>query len=359
MIRNNKFRLLLGFLASSLITFAGNPDRVGEAGATHLMFNPYARSSALHGANNADVRGIEATVMNPAGLIAVKSKEIVFARTNYLSGADIAVNAAGFATRLGGEEGTNVIGITFSSWDYGQMALTNTNSPEITPLSFTYSQIDLGFCFAHKFSESISAGAVVRTVSQGVPDARASGVALDAGINYTTGEYNQLKFGISLRNVGPRMQFSGDGLSVRAQIEGTDKTLTVENRSASFELPTALQIGASYDIIKNTEEKVTPHLLTAHASFLSNAFAYDNYMFALEYGFRNIVFGRVGYLLESGISSQEDFFTPYTGLSAGASVKLGNYNKPDAPQKGLVLDYSFRATRQFDGVHTFGVKVEF
>jgi hypothetical protein len=226
-------------------------------------------------------------------------------------------------------------------------------------LSFSYQQVDLGFCFAHKFSESISAGAVVRTVSQGVANARASGVALDAGINYVTGEYNQLKFGISLRNVGPKMKFSGDGLAYRAQIEGSDKTLTIENRSASFELPTALQIGASYDIIKSTEDKITPHLLTAHASFLSNAFAYDNYMLGLEYGYRNIVFGRLGYLIESGITSEADFFTPYSWLSAGASVRLGNYNKPDAIQRGLSLEYSYRATRQFSGVHTFGVKVDF
>ena len=49
------------FFSSLLCTnaTAGNPDRVGSAGASQLLINPWARSSGWGGANIASVRGLE------------------------------------------------------------------------------------------------------------------------------------------------------------------------------------------------------------------------------------------------------------------------------------------------------------
>ena len=56
-------------------------------------------------------------------------------------------------------------------------------------------------------------------ISEQISNVGASGIALDAGIQYVTGAKDNLKFGISLKNVGPRMSFSGDGLSFRGMLE--------------------------------------------------------------------------------------------------------------------------------------------
>ena len=54
----------------------------------------------------------------------------------------------------------------------------------------------------------------LKIVSQSISNVGAQGVAIDAGIRYVTGEQDNIKFAISLKNVGPPMSFSGDGLSL-------------------------------------------------------------------------------------------------------------------------------------------------
>ena len=76
-----------------------------------------------------------------------------------------------------------------------------------------------------------------------------------------TGKKDNLKFGISLKNVGPRMSFSGDGLSFRNYVD-PNYEMTVEQRSSEFELPALLNIGTSYDFNLNL------HRVTAAGTLL-------------------------------------------------------------------------------------------
>jgi histidinol phosphatase-like PHP family hydrolase len=79
----------------------------------------------------------------------------------------------------------------------------------------------------------------------------ANGVAIDAGIRYVTGEQDQIKFGITLKNVGPTMRFKGDGLATQINYVSTGGKATLEQRSQAFEMPSLLAIGGSYDFIFN------------------------------------------------------------------------------------------------------------
>src|SRR5262245_38312831 len=74
---------------------AGNPDRAGQAGATELLVNPWARSSGWGGANSGSVRGLEALFLNVAGTAAVKKTEAGFSHCMYLKGSDISINTVG------------------------------------------------------------------------------------------------------------------------------------------------------------------------------------------------------------------------------------------------------------------------
>ena len=47
--------LLVLMLGISTVTFAGNEDRVGSAGASHLLINPWARGSAIGDAGVANM----------------------------------------------------------------------------------------------------------------------------------------------------------------------------------------------------------------------------------------------------------------------------------------------------------------
>ena len=64
--------------------FAGNEQRAGQAGASELLINPWARSSGWAAANVACVRGLEGMFNNVAGLAFTPKTELIFSRTNWL-----------------------------------------------------------------------------------------------------------------------------------------------------------------------------------------------------------------------------------------------------------------------------------
>jgi hypothetical protein len=56
--------------------FAGNKQRIGQAGASELLINPWAGTSGWADANLSKHQGIEAIGMNIAGTAMVNKSEI-------------------------------------------------------------------------------------------------------------------------------------------------------------------------------------------------------------------------------------------------------------------------------------------
>lgn len=339
----------------SIALYAGNPDRVGQAGATELLINPWARSSGWNAANTAGMTGVEAMRFNPGGVVGVPNSEFLFARTIWLSGTDIFINSFGFTQRLGAAK-SGAIGLSIMTFDFGNIDITTVDQPEGGIGTYSPSFTNIGITYSHMFSNRIRAGATIRIISETIPDAKASGVCFDAGLQYITDisgdeDKKRTKFGISLRNVGTPMSFSGDGLARRGQFEGEEVILTVDGRSASFELPTLINISFAQDFWLT---KTADHILTAALTFTSNSFAYDQFNLGLEYSLKNIVMLRAGYIYEQNIYSKEDRRNIYTGPAAGFSVNL-----PFGTDKKNVfaVDYSYRATMNFAGTHTFGARI--
>ena len=132
--------------------------------------------------------------------------------------------------------------------NYGDIEITTTELPEGGIGYFNPSSINLTLSYAKKFSSSISGGMNLKIVSQSISNVGAQGVAIDAGIRYVTGEQDNIKFAISLKNVGPPMSFSGDGLTLDILNPSTSLSIGMVQRSSSFELPSQLCIGTSYDL---------------------------------------------------------------------------------------------------------------
>ena len=203
--------LLTGLLVlCSSSAFAGNEQRSGQAGATELLINPWARSSGWGGINTASIQGLEATFLNVAGLAGTENTEFIFASTSWLF--DMQVNAFGFSKSL--SDG-GVLGLSITSIDFGDIDITNSESPEGTGATYSPVVMNIGLSYAKKFTDNISGGATVRMISENTPDMKASGMSLDAGIQYVAGANRQIKFGVSLKNVGPKLKFEGDGNGVR------------------------------------------------------------------------------------------------------------------------------------------------
>ena len=64
-------RLILIAYSLILVTgvaLAGNPERTGQAGATQLLINPWARSAGFNAIDIGASYGLGAMVNNPAGI---------------------------------------------------------------------------------------------------------------------------------------------------------------------------------------------------------------------------------------------------------------------------------------------------
>lgn len=325
---------------------AGNEDRSGQAGASELLINPWARSSGWGSANSASVHGLEAIYMNVAGTAFTTKTEMILSRTSWLKGSGVNISNFGLSQRLGE---TSVLSFSVTSMSFGDLLITTVDLPEGGIGTFSPNLMSIGISYAKAFSNSIYGGITFKIISESISDVSAQGLAIDAGIQYVTGEKENIKFGIAMKNVGPRMKFKGDGLSFRGYIPGNDNLFTVEQRSADFELPSLINIGAAYDIDLNENNK-----LEIAANFTSNSFTKDQYVLGLEYKLKTYLMLRTGYVYEKGITNKADRTSAYTGPCAGFTVEVP-LNKTKGSSFGL--DYSFRATDPFEGTHSIGVRI--
>lgn len=344
----NKTILFGAALTLSNISFAGNEDRAGSAGASELLINPWARSSAWADAGVSSVTGLEAMFVNVAGLSYADKTEIMFTNTNWLGKlADISINNFGLAQRVGE---TSVIGLSFMSMNFGEIPITTTELPEGGIGSFNPRYSNINLAYSKQFSSSISGGLNVKLISESISNVKASGVAFDAGIRYITGENDNIKFAISLKNVGGPMSFKGDGLNLDILNTSTDNTIAMTQRVTEFELPSLLSIGASYDFLFNEN-----NTLTIAAAFTSNSFTKDQFRLGANYKLsteKAIATFSTGYVFEKAIFNKELRTSALTGLTAGVSVDfpLGESKSP------IGIDYAFRSS-VFGGVHTIGARI--
>ncbi|MEO1514425.1 MAG: PorV/PorQ family protein [Bacteroidota bacterium] len=343
--------LLIGlFLGTAPDAFAGNPDRQGEAGAAQLLINPWARSAGLHSLNTANVMGVEAMRINVAGLSRVAKSEFVLAHTRYLEGTDIGINAFGFAQKIG-KGGT--LGVSLMAMDLGDIAVTTEDLPEGTGATFSPRLINMGFSYAHMFENKVSVGITLRGVSESTADVSAFGMALDAGVQYVTGEQDNFKFGIALRNIGTPMTFRGQGLSEQRpnpQSEQLPYNLSYFQRSQRFELPSMLNIGLSYDVIVQTR-----HRITLIGNFTANSFSQDLVGAGLEYAFNEMFMIRGAYKYDFESNQNGGELAPVeTGPSGGVSFQVPL--KKDGGSK-IGIDYGYRVTQPWGGTHNFSVRI--
>ena len=347
-MKNTGARMMAGIGLALLtgVATAGNPDRAGSAGATQLLVNPWARSNGWSLANSASLRGAEGMFGNVAGLAHVHKTELLFTSTRWLEGSGVKVNAVGFGQKLG-ESG--VIGLTATAFSFGDIPVTTIDQPEGGLGTFSPTQANIGLAYAKAFSNSIYGGLLVRVVSESIANVRTSGVCFDAGIQYVTGPTDNVHFGIALKNVGPSMMFSGDGMAVQGLLLTGDHTLTLEQRSAEFELPSMMNIGMAYDF--NISEL---HRVTVAGTFTSNSFTRDQYILGAEYAFKKMIHIRGGYLYEQDVTDSELRETVFTGPSAGVSV---DFPFGEDKKSAIAIDYAYRATNPFSGVHSIGVRL--
>jgi hypothetical protein len=115
-----------------------------------------------------------------------------------------------------------------------------------------------------------------------------------------------------------------------------------------------LNIGASYDWYLTSKD----YRLTAVGNFTSNSFSRDLLGGGLEFGYRDLFALRVGYKSETDFSDLESSLD--NGISAGfsVSVPLRKKEAEDVYIPRMSIDYGYRSTDVFNGIHNIGVRID-
>tara|TARA_R110002050_G_scaffold175846_1_gene308698 strand:+ start:18731 stop:19753 length:1023 start_codon:yes stop_codon:yes gene_type:complete len=333
--------------------YAGNKDRIGSSGGEQLKINPWARSASFANANSASVVGVESTFLNVSGLAMTRKMDLNLNYSSWLGGSGVGISSFGYGQRIGEY---SVIAGGYQGMTFGDIKRTTTDLPDDAgTYNAQYGTFYLSY--AREFSNSIYAGFTTKVVSEGLSNASGSAIAFDFGIRYVTGENENIKFGIALKNIGGQIKFEGDGFSTKTSIDS--KEFTIKQRTQGVELPSVLNIGLSYDYLIGAMENSDStgvramHRITGALNFMSNSFGKDQISVGAEYAYKEFIMARVGYLYEDKISDASLSTLAFTGPTAGLTVAMP-INKTGST---LDIDYGFRATRNFSGTHTIGLRL--
>ena len=111
--------LVIALFFGTIVSYAGNEQRAGQAGASELLINPWTASSGWANSASSSIHGIEAMFHNVAGTSFTKKTELAFSRTNWFQGTKIYINNFGFSQKLG--ESAGVLSMAFTSMDFGEI----------------------------------------------------------------------------------------------------------------------------------------------------------------------------------------------------------------------------------------------
>jgi hypothetical protein len=348
-LRNISLILVLGIVFLSAQAWAGGTNRIGSAGAQELRIPIGARSTALGGSAVADVSGVEALFWNPAGVASGEGTEAVFSYMKYI--ADINLGHVGVTTNLG-DFGS--LGASVKVLSIGDIEVTSEDSPNednTTGEIFSPSFAVIGLTYARRMTDRVSFGITGMYISEKIMRESATGVAFDFGFMYDVG-WSGLKFGTVMKNYGPNMQFDGpdfERVLTDPSFDPQAPGKAVKTQSASFDLPSYVQMGLSW-----SPYDVNGNRVSLLGTFQSNNFSPDEYKMGAEYALNNMLFLRAGYSSdfrdEFGTAESK---TSIRGLTFGAGIKT----KLGATEIGL--DYSWMQSEFFDNNQLFSLRFGF
>lgn len=330
-------------LALFVDVFAGGGKRNGTGGAQELLIPVGARGLALSGAYTSGITGLDAIYYNPAGLgVAGASAEAMFSYMNYI--ADIGFTYAAVAVHM---EDLGSIGVSVRSLDFGEIPYTTVEAPYGTGATFSPTYVIFGLTYSNALTDRIRVGLNVNLISEEIERVSATGVAFDAGVQYNgLAGIDGLKFGLVIKNLGPKMAFSGPDLLRSATDETTLKGPQFrEITAAPFELPSQMELGLAYERRFSDQ-----YVATFATSFQNNNFSNDEYKFSGEFAYDNMVFLRAGYAFISEATNieEESIYGPTFGVGFRVPGDMA-----------ISVDYAFRSALYFDANHMITMKVGF
>jgi hypothetical protein len=336
--------VLLACIAS--FASAANKDRIGTAGAQELLIPVGARSIAMGASSMVFATGAEAIYWNPAGLGRMtNSVDAMLSSMNYIADIGIIYGAVGVKAGDFGD-----LGFTVKSINFGSIPVTTAQFPDGTGEQYSPVFITMGATYAKALTDRIAVGFTANLVSERIMELSASTIALNFGIQYQNLAVQGLNLGITVKNIGPGLQFNGSNLLYQANATtGLRGTQTYAIQAATADLPSCIEIGLGYT--RKFDEK---NGLSIGGSFRNNNYQDDEYNLGAEYEFNDLLFLRGGYTFEpqavKDIAGQNSYPYDYT-LGAGVHVPVGDLD--------ISIDYAYQHVKYFTGNNVFTLRLGF
>jgi hypothetical protein len=335
---------------------AGSDQRKGTGGALELLIPVGPRASALGPGVTSDISGAEATFWNPAGLAGLEGTEALFSHTEYF--ADMKLNYAAIAARAGN---LGVLGFSAKVLSVGEVVVTTEQAPDGTGETFNPTFSVLGVSWARAFTDRVNFGLTVDLVNEHVQNMSAGGVALDFGVQYSTG-WRGLKLGMAMKNFGTSMSFSGDNLDVSVLPPGSEPGSTnriLQFSTSAFEMPSYFSLAGAYDLYRNGGNSL--QLLGA---FQNNNFSGDNFNGGAEFKLRDLLalrgswFGTLSSEIDPVTGAESSSFGTGDDLYRGYAFGAGVTMRSGAAKIGV--DVAYRPVREpFNDIYEAGVRLKF
>lgn len=352
-MKNNTIKLFLSGILIASTLFAGTIRSSGTAGAAQLLIPVGAENIALSNANVATVSGVEALFQNPAGVAKYDGSAQAMAGTmTYI--ADINVTHFGILTNFGK---TGTIGLSVKSLDFGDIPVTTFDETEGTGATFSPRFMTIGVTYAKSFSDRVQFGVNFKLVSEAIINTKASGLAVDLGVQYQFPDM-PLYIGVTLKNIGGRMEYQGSDLEQKLDPDGSESGTMQERfriKAEEFDLPSQFDISVNYEVIPD---------LSLMAAFTQNSFSANTGNFAAKYSFQDFVWVAAGTQLGLVSSSDQpdnvddaewdDWTDSVWGFTfgAGVAVPFGDFK--------IGVGYSYRSvTSYFENNSLFQLTVDF
>lgn len=251
-------RIILTFifvlvLFNSSTIYAQSISKTGTSAGSFLQIPVGAQGSGMGGAVVAHVNDATSMFWNPAGLAEVTKTELIIEYADWF----VDINHNYFGVAVPTEKG--VIGINAIALTMGEFDETTYDAPEGTGRTFSAYMLSGGVSYAQYLFDGFRLGGSLKFVHEKVAETSATAFAFDIGTIYRL-PFKDIRFGVSITNVGTESQLDGDGLIVPVDIaDDIDGNYISDSKLATdaFSLPINLKVGFAGEVYKTEDFRAT------------------------------------------------------------------------------------------------------
>lgn len=339
-------RITVAFLALLLLggtsaLYAQSQSRAGTSASPQLQIPVGAQFLDGSGAAAA-ADGIESVLWNPAGLDRASGDiNVMLSRREHL--ADVGVNFLAVGV---GFEDIGSFAFHIRNFDIGQINETDEFNMGGTGGTFEPTFVTIGTTYSLALTERISVGVTGNLTREAFADMSATGFTFDGGVQYNTFlDIAGLNLGVSVRNIGTAMEYSGSGLINTGSSQGSARPPTqLQVITADAEIPTTVDLSLDYNVWRG---------LLVQATYSENTFKPSEVQAQLAYNFRDLLTVRGSYT--QGLEDRGVLVSPYEERPSFG----GTLNLESAIGVPVSFDYAFVSTKFFENNHLISLRGSF